>query len=282
MEKQKSPLGGNRGLSKSPLPPRGDLEGPLFALITGGSRGIGFGIAKELAKTGFNLAINGVRPEESVSPVLEELQQTGVRVIYARGNVAEKKVREQIFQKVIAEFGQLNVLVNNAGIAPRERKDILEASEEIYDEVMEINLKGPYFLTKLFANHMVKQKKENPHSQCCIINVSSISATVASVNRGEYCISKAGIAMATKLWAARLGGFDIPVYEIQPGIIKTDMTSAVTEKYDKLFAEGRSIQKRWGLPEDIGKVAAAMATGMMPYSTGQVVAVDGGMTVQRL
>lgn len=267
------------GFPSSPL--RGDLEG-LVALITGGSRGIGLGIAKELANAGFNLAINGVRPEESVRSVLEELKETGVEVVYAQGNVAKKEDREQIFKKVIAEFGQLNVLVNNAGVAPRERKDILEASEEIYDEVMEINLKGPYFLTRLFANHMVEQKTENPDFQCCIINVSSISATVASVNRGEYCISKAGIAMATKLWAARLGEFDIPVYEIQPGIIKTDMTSAVTEKYDKLFAEGLSIQKRWGLPEDIGKVAASMATGMMPYSTGQVVVVDGGMTIQRL
>ena len=268
-ETKKSPLGGFRGLG-------------LSALITGGSRGIGLGIAKELAKAGFNLAINGVRPEESVKSVLNELKETGVEVIYAQGNVAKKEDREKIVHKVIAELGHLNVLVNNAGIAPRERNDILEASEEIYDEVMEINLKGPYFLTRLFANHMVEQKKENPDFQCCIINVSSISATVASVNRGEYCISKAGIAMATKLWAARLGEFDIPVYEIQPGIIKTDMTSAVTQKYDKLFAEGLSIQKRWGMPDDVGKVAAAMATGMMPYSTGQVVVVDGGMTVQRL
>ena len=268
----------SEGLPKSPL---GENRG-LFALITGGSRGIGFGIAKELAKAGFNIAINGIRPEESVGPVLQELQETGVKVIYAQGNVAKKEDRKKIFRKVIAEFGHLNVLVNNAGVAPRERKDILEASEEIYDEVMEINLKGPYFLTKLFANHLVEQKKENLDFQCCIINVSSVSATVASVNRGEYCISKAGTAMATKLWAARLGEFDIPVYEIQPGIIKTDMTSAVTEKYDKLFAEGLSIQKRWGLPEDIGKVAASMATGMMPYSTGQVVVVDGGLTIQRL
>ena len=252
------------------------------ALVTGGSRGIGLGVARELAKAGFNIAINGVRPGKSVQPVLEGLQEFGVKVIYAQGNVAKKEDREKIFQNVTSEFGQLNVLVNNAGIAPRERKDILEASEDIYDEVMEINLKGPYFLTRLFASHMVEQKKQNPDFQCCIINVSSISATVASINRGEYCISKAGIAMATKLWAARLGEFDIPVYEIQPGIIKTDMTSAVTEKYDKLFAEGLSIQKRWGIPEDVGKVAASMATGMMPYSTGQVVVVDGGMTVQRL
>ncbi|MCG6187472.1 3-ketoacyl-ACP reductase [Maribellus maritimus] len=252
------------------------------ALITGGSRGIGFGIALELAKAGFNLALNGVRPQKTVQPILDGLKMFGAKAIYAQGNISKKDDRQKIFDTVISAFGQLNVLVNNAGVAPRERKDILEASEEIYDEVMEINLKGPYFLTQLFANHMILQKKEDPEFSCCIINVSSVSATVASVNRGEYCISKAGIAMATKLWSARLGEFDIPVYEIQPGIIKTDMTSGVTEKYDKLFEEGLSIQKRWGLPEDIGKVATAMATGMMPYSTGQVVLVDGGMTVQRL
>lgn len=252
------------------------------ALITGGSRGIGFGIAIELAKAGFNLAINGVRKQQTIQPILDGLKMFGAEIIYAQGDVSKKQNREAIFQTVISEFGHLNVLINNAGIAPKERLDILEASEESYDHVLDINLKGPYFLTQLFANHMVDKKKENADFECCIINVSSVSATVASVNRGEYCISKAGIAMATKLWAARLGEFEIPVYEIQPGIIKTDMTSAVTEKYDRLFENGLSIQKRWGLPEDIGKVAVAMATGMMPYSTGQVVRVDGGMTVQRL
>ena len=252
------------------------------ALITGGSRGIGLGIAIELAKARFNLAINGMRNEEAVKPVLDGLKAFGVKVVYAPGNISDSKQRQIIFDKVITEFGNLNVLVNNAGIAPRERADILEAKEEIFDEVLETNLKGPYFLTQLFANHMVEQKKKDQDFYGCIINVSSVSAKVASVNRGEYCISKAGIAMATKLWAARLGEFGIPVYEIQPGIIKTDMTSGVTEKYDKLFAGGLAIQKRWGLPEDVGKVAASMASGMMPYSTGQVVMVDGGMTVQRL
>lgn len=252
------------------------------ALITGGSRGIGFGIAIELAKARFNLVINGVRNQESIQPILDGLKMFGVDVIYARGDVSKKEDREKIFQTVISEFDQLNVLVNNAGIAPKERKDILEASEESFETVLDINLKGPYFLTQLFANHMVEMKKVSPDFSCCIINVSSVSASVASVNRGEYCISKAGIAMSTKLWAARLGDYDIPVYEIQPGIIKTDMTVGVIEKYDRLFEEGLTIQKRWGLPEDVGKVAAAMATGMMPYSTGQVVLVDGGMTVQRL
>ncbi len=266
-ENKKSPSGGFRG---------------LVALITGGSRGIGFGIAVELAKARFNLVINGVRKQESVQPILDGLKMFGVKVIYAQGNISDKSDREKIFQTVISEFGHLNVLVNNAGIAPRERLDILEATESIFDEVLETNLKGPYFLTQLFANHMIQQKKLSHEYLACIINVSSVSATVASVNRGEYCISKAGIAMATKLWASRLGEFDIPVYEIQPGVIKTDMTAGVTEKYDRLFEQGISIQKRWGTPEDVGKVAAAMATGMLPYSTGQVVVVDGGMTVQRL
>ena len=252
------------------------------ALITGGSRGIGLGIAIELAKARFNLVINGVRKQEAVQPILEGLKAFGVKVVYAQGDVSKKEDRANILQKVVSEFGKLNVLVNNAGIAPKERKDILEASEESFEYVLDINLKGPYFLTQLLANQMVEQKKEDFDFECCIINVSSVSATVVSVNRGEYCISKAGIAMATKLWAARLGEFNIPVYEIQPGIIKTDMTSGVIEKYDKLFEAGLSIQKRWGLPEDIGKVAASMATGMMPYSTGQVVLVDGGMTIQRL
>jgi 3-oxoacyl-[acyl-carrier protein] reductase len=252
------------------------------ALITGGTRGIGLGIARQLAQAGFCLAINGVRPQQSVQNVLDDLKKSGARVIYVRGNVAKKEDRSGITSEVISKFGHIHVLVNNAGIAPRERRDILKASEEIFDEVLDVNLKGSYFLTRDCANHMVETKRKYPDCFCCIINVSSVSATVASVDRGEYCISKAGIAMATKLWAARLGEFNIPVYEIRPGVIKTDMTSGVTEKYDRLFEQGLSIQKRWGLPEDVGKVAAAMATGMLSYSTGQVVMVDGGMTLQRL
>ncbi len=271
----------NEQTHKSTLVP-GSFGMKKTALVTGGSRGIGLGIARELAGAGFNVAINGVRPHEAVTDVLVELQGRGVDAEYFQGNISDRSDRVRIYEELIARFGKLNVLVNNAGVAPRERKDILEASEEIYDEVMDINLKGPYFLTQLFARHMVEIKKTNPDVGCCIINVSSVSATVASVNRGEYCISKAGIAMATKLWASRLGEYDIPVYEIQPGVIATDMTSGVTEKYNRLFEQGLSIQRRWGLPQDVGKVAVAMATGMLPYSTGQVVMVDGGMTVQRL
>ncbi|MDD4192097.1 MAG: 3-ketoacyl-ACP reductase [Mangrovibacterium sp.] len=252
------------------------------ALITGGTRGIGLGIATELAKAGFDLAVNGVRQEAEVRPVLEELSRYDVQVMYARGDVSKKYDRRQMVDAIHNRFGKINILVNNAGIAPEERKDILKATEESFEQVLHVNLQGPFFLTQLVANRMIEAKQLSPAEFCCIINVSSVSATVASVNRGEYCISKAGIAMATKLWASRLGEFDIPVYEIQPGVIQTDMTTGVREKYNRLFENGMAIQKRWGLPEDVGKVAAAMATGALPYSTGQVVLVDGGMTIQRL
>lgn len=253
-----------------------------IAFITGGTRGIGFGVALALGKAGFDLAVNGMRNEGEVTDALEELRNLGVNVAYFQGNVAVREDRQAMVDKILSHFGSVNVLVNNAGIAPRERADILHAKEEIWDEVMEINLKGPYFLTQLFANYFVEKKLENPLFEASIINISSISAFVASINRGEYCVSKAGIAMATKLWATRLGEYDIPVYEIQPGIIKTDMTSGVVEKYDKLFQEGISLQRRWGLPDDVGKVAAMLAQGNMPYATGQAIKVDGGLHIQRL
>jgi NAD(P)-dependent dehydrogenase (short-subunit alcohol dehydrogenase family) len=253
-----------------------------IAFITGGTRGIGFGIAMALGKAGFDLALNGMRNEGEVADALEEVRKLGVNVAYFQGNIAVREDRQAMFDKILSHFGAVNVLVNNAGIAPRERADILHAKEEIWDEVMDINLKGPYFLTQLFASYFVEMKLKNPLFDATIINVSSISAFVASVNRGEYCISKAGIAMATKLWATRLGEYDIPVFEIQPGIIKTDMTAGVVEKYDKLFQEGISLQRRWGLPDDVGKVAAMLAQGHLPYATGQVIKVDGGLNIQRL
>lgn len=170
-----------------------------IAFITGGTRGIGFGVALALGKAGFDLAVNGMRNEGDVTDALEELRNLGVNVAYFQGNVAVREDRQAMLDKILSHFGAVNVLVNNAGIAPRERADILHAKEEIWDEVMEINLKGPYFLTQLFANYFVEKKLENPLFEASIINISSISAFVASVNRGEYCISKAGIAMATKL-----------------------------------------------------------------------------------
>lgn len=252
------------------------------AFITGGTRGIGLGIALELAKAGFDLAVNGIRAEDAVKDVLAELRRYGVQVMYVRGDVSKKEDRRQMIDMASDRFGYINVLVNNAGVAPPERKDILEATEESFEYVLHVNLQGPYFLTQSVANRMIMAKKQHPDAFFAIINVSSVSAKVVSTNRGEYCISKAGIAMATQLWASRLGEFEIPVYEIQPGIIRTDMTAGVKDKYDKLFSEGLALQQRWGTPSDVGKVAAAMANGSLPYSTGQVVHVDGGMTVLRL
>ncbi len=252
------------------------------ALITGGSRGIGLGIAQHLAKNGFDLAINGVRDESAVVDVIQSLQGSGANVIYCQGSISSTEDRKKIIQKVKDHFGRLHVLVNNAGIAPKERRDVLETTEESFDDVLSTNLKGNYFLTQLSANWMIEQKKSDPAFQGCIINVSSISATVASVNRGEYCISKAGLSMSTQLFAVRLGEFDIPVFEVRPGIISTDMTSGVKEKYDKLIEGGLTIQKRWGSPNDVGSVVASLAVGNFPYSTGQVIMVDGGLTIPRL
>jgi 3-oxoacyl-[acyl-carrier protein] reductase len=252
------------------------------ALVTGGSRGIGYGIVKHLAMLGFDIAINGVRSEEVVTDVIESIRALGVKVIYCRGNISVTADRKKILQRVKDQYNQLNILVNNAGIAPKERRDILNATEESFDEVISTNLKGNYFLMQDVANRMIEQKQMDKDFKGCIINISSMSATVASVNRGEYCISKAGISMATQLFAVRLGEFDIPVYEIRPGIISTDMTSGVKEKYDKLIAEGLTVQKRWGEPGDVGKVVGALAMGSFPYSTGQVFMVDGGLTIPRL
>jgi len=257
-------------------------QGMPVALVTGGSRGIGLGIAEELAKAGYCLAINGMRQEAEVKQTLEQLEELGTEVIYVRGNISSEADRDNMVSQVIDKWGRINVLVNNAGIAPPRRMDILEATPDIYDIVMETNLKGPYFLTQRVARLMVQLKNQSKDFSCCIINISSISATVASVNRGEYCISKAGIVMATRLWAVRLAEYDIPVYEIRPGLIRTDMTAGVQEKYDRMLEGGLCLQKRWGVPSDVGKVAVALATGSMPYSTGQVVMVDGGMTINRL
>lgn len=252
------------------------------ALITGGSRGIGFGIAKQLAANGFDLAVNGVRTASEAANAIKILKESGNDVIYCRGNISSASDRENILSQIEKYYGRLHVLVNNAGIAPKERNDILDATEESFDDVISINLKGPYFLTQKIANWMIKQKETDAGFNGCIINISSISATVASTNRGEYCISKAGISMATQLFAVRLGEYNIPVFEVRPGIIRTDMTSAVKEKYDKLIDEGLCLQKRWGEPEDIGKVAASLAKGDFMYSTGQVIMVDGGLTIPRL
>ncbi len=251
-------------------------------LITGGSRGIGLGIAKELAKGGCNLAINGMRQEEQVTEILQELKNLGAEVVYCQGDISSASDRSKIIQTALNKFENIHVLVNNAGVAPKLRLDLLALTEESYDHVMSTNLKGPFFLTQEIAGHMVASKSTDADFQACIVNISSISATIASTTRGEYCISKSGMSMMTKLFAVKLGEYNIPVYEVRPGVIETDMTSGVLEKYQKLIAEGLTIEPRMGLPEDIGKVVSALVEKRIPYATGQVITVDGGLSLPRL
>lgn len=252
------------------------------ALVTGGARGIGFGVARCLAREGCDLAVCGVREESAAAGALEELRGLGARVLYCRADVSDAAARGALLRAVEEGYGRLHVLVNNAGVAPRVRADITEATEESYERVMKVNLQGPYFLTQAAANWMIRQRRADAAFGGCIVNISSISAEVASPSRGEYCLSKAGISMATKLWAARLAEFGIPVYEVRPGIIDTDMTAAVREKYDRLIGQGLLLQARWGLPEDVGRAVAALVRGDLAYSTGQVLSVDGGFSVPRL
>ncbi len=255
------------------------------ALVTGGTRGIGLGIAKELAGVGFHLVITGRREKDDAQDALRDIADAFTsdtqRAIYVRADVSSATDRPHLLDEIAADFGRLDILVNNAGIAPRIRADILEASEDSFDELIRTNLKGPYFLTQAVAKWMMQLQASAPDHRC-IINISSVSATVASTNRGDYCISKAGIAMATMLWAARLTQFGIGVYEVRPGVIATDMTASVKAKYDALMEGDLLLDKRWGTPEDVGTAVAMLATGKLPYAPGAVLVLDGGLTVPRL
>lgn len=253
------------------------------ALITGGTRGIGLGIARALSAEGYDLALNGVRAREAVADAIGEIESTsGVEVLYVRGDVGEEAARRDIIRAVADRFGRLDVLVNNAGIAPKVRADILEASEESFAELMRVNAAGPYFLSQAAAKWMIEQRAADADFCGTVIFVTSVSAVLASVNRGDYCMSKAALSMAARLFAVRLAEFGINVYEIRPGIVETDMTAAVKAKYDKMIGEGLTLERRWGLPQDIGRTAAALARGDLSYGTGQVITLDGGMTVGRL
>ncbi len=255
---------------------------PKVALVTGGTRGIGLGIATELAKTGYALVLNGMRPETDVVDIIDRLKKLGHEVIYCQADIGSPEARQHMLETIKHQYGGLHCLVNNAGVAPKERADILESTEASFDRVLNTNLKGPYFLTQIVANWMIAQKDTSPEFQACIVNVTSISSDMASTNRGDYCVSKAGLTMMTKLFATRLGEYNIPVYEVSPGIIKTDMTAGVQAKYDQLFEDGLCIQPRWGLPQDVGRAVASLARGDFPYSSGQMFRIDGGLTVPRL
>lgn len=261
------------------------------ALITGASRGIGRGIALELAKLGCDLVINCVRnlpaAQQTVAECLFEAGRAGkaIRAEICRADVAQAPDRLRLIEFTRSTFGRLDLLVNNAGVAPAARADILEATEESFDRLIQINVKGPYFLTQLAARWMIEQRRAalpEVSVEPQIITISSVSAYAASTNRGDYCVAKAALSMLTPLFAARLAEHGINVYEIRPGIIATDMTGPVKDKYDKLILDGLTPIKRWGTPEDVAKAVAALARGALPFSTGEVINVDGGFHIRRL
>lgn len=256
-------------------------------LVTGSSRGLGRGIALRLAKAGYGVAIhfanNRAAADETARDCEAAAPNKEQKFPVVGGNVALAADRERIMEQTLAAFGRLDGLVNNAGIAPRIRADITEATEEIFDEVIAVNLKGPYFLSQLAARHWLANPDRSALSGGYkLIFISSLSANTASVNRGEYCISKAGLSMATQLWAVRLAEAGISVLELRPGIMATDMTAGVREKYDKLLAEGIVPQKRWGNPEDVGLAVESILGGAFPFSTGDVINIDGGFHLRRL
>ncbi|MFW6155481.1 MAG: 3-ketoacyl-ACP reductase [Planctomycetota bacterium] len=257
------------------------------ALVTGAGQGIGRGIALHLALDGYTVVINDVvadpaGTEKGAYEVKRTIETMGGTAEVFKADVASADDRAAMVDFVATTFGRLDLLVNNAGVAPKERKDVLEASEASFDRLMAINLKGPYFLTQLVANRMIAYKQAGVAPQPRICFITSISATTSSPSRGEYCVSKAGLAMGATLFADRLGEYDIPVLQVAPGIIATPMTSAVTAKYDKLIDEGLLVTKRWGQPEDVAKVVSAFGQGLLDYSTGDVIEVGGGFGMKRL
>jgi len=259
------------------------------AIVTGASRGIGKAIAIELARLNYDLVVNYFDFDAEGRPVTtaaektqKDIESLGAKCVIVRGDISSVEDRTKLVEVTKQSFGRCDMLVNNAGVAPLKRADLLDATEESFDRVLRINLKGPYFLTQLVARWMIEQKKENPYRGYRIVNTGSMSAYTSSPQRGEYCVSKAGIGMMTMLYADRLAEYGIGVFEIRPGIIQTDMTSVVKEKYDKLIAEGITPTKRWGQPEDIAKAVGAIAEGRLDFSTGQVINVDGGFHLRRL
>ena len=245
------------------------------AVITGGGRGIGLGISLALAKEGYNICLIGQSEEERYRAAIDEIKAFGNDVFYFQGSIASETDRANFVKAISERYERIDLLVNNAGVAPKVRLDILETTEESFDYVLGINLKGTMFMTQLIAKKMTEQELIDGRKGT-IVNISSFSSTVSSPNRAEYCVSKAGISMLTKLYADRLASESIFVYEVQPGIIRTDMTSKVTEKYDRLLAGSEFPIHRWGTPEDIANAVMVFARGDITYTTGQVLHIDGG------
>lgn len=252
------------------------------ALVTGGGRGIGHGIVLALAQAGWQVAFSYRGNVESAEATLKEIEAAGAEGLAVQADIASTADRARLIGTVLDIFGGIDLLVNNAGMAPRQRVDLLEMSEASYDEVMNTNLKGPYFLTQHVARIMIEQQKGEPEAMPVIINIGSISADTSSTNRGEYCLSKAGMGMMTLLFADRLAEVGIRVYEIRPGIIETDMTAGVKAKYDQQIGEGLLPIRRWGKPADVARAVVALAEGLLSYSTGEFIYIDGGFHIRRL
>jgi NAD(P)-dependent dehydrogenase (short-subunit alcohol dehydrogenase family) len=252
------------------------------ALITGGTRGIGLGIARALAREGWTLALCGVRAAADVAAILDELRAAGADVSYEAADIAVPSDRDRLVRAVHARHGAVHALVNNAGRAPRERADLLDATESSFEALIRTNLQGPYFLTQAIAREQMMRRQADPSFAAAIVFITSVSAEMVSVNRGEYCVSKAGLSMAARLFAVRLAASGIPVYEVRPGIIDTDMTAAVKAVYDRRIADGLVPESRWGSPDDVGRLVAALLRGDAPYATGSIVNVDGGLSLGRL
>ncbi len=252
-----------------------------LAIVTGASRGIGNAIAVRLAGEGYNILTMGNSSEESAKQGLQEIADAGADILYVQGSLGNAAARQKLIEEA-TRYGRIDLLVNNASMAPRIRADILEMNAQSLQEVVDVNLCGTFLLTQAVANRMITQENKGADCRPSIINISSISAYTASVNRAEYCVAKAGVSMTTQLFAARLAEFGIPVYEIRPGIILTDMIAPVKEKYDKLIAEGLTPIKRMGLPGDVANAVWVLASGQLTYSTGQVLNIDGGFHIRRL
>ncbi|MCR2050435.1 3-ketoacyl-ACP reductase [Acetatifactor muris] len=251
------------------------------AIVTGASRGIGYAIARRLGLDGYSIVMLATGAQEKYEEALGELTKLGIRWHYVQGSIASAEDRKRLLEETLRVFGRVDVLVNNAGVAPLKRKDLLEMEEESFDRVMGINTKGTLFLTQLVAKQMLKQEQTGK-KRGTIINIGSCSAEVSSISRGEYCISKAGVAMITRLFADRLAPEGILVHEIRPGVIATDMTGAVKEKYDAMIEEGAFPIRRWGTPEDVADAVSVFCSDQILYTTGSFLDVDGGFHIRRL
>jgi NAD(P)-dependent dehydrogenase (short-subunit alcohol dehydrogenase family) len=252
------------------------------AIVTGAGRGIGRGIALGLARQGWAVVINYRGNAEAAQETARLIEETGAAALVVQADISRSDERDRLVQASLHRFNRIDLLVNNAGMAPRQRLDILTTTEASYDEVMAVNLKGPFFLSQAVANAMIEVKPIDPDYAPKIINIGSISAYTSSPNRGEYCLSKAGMAMMTALFADRLAEYGLNVYELRPGIIDTDMTSGVQEKYDRLIDGGLTPIRRWGKPDDVARAVVALAEGYFPFSTGEVINIDGGFHLHRL